>query len=234
MAEGSAASTSLDRCQLAPAEGLLTHCKHHKVRKQQSVQAEVPAEVLRVDPGVHDEDPGVGVRRRNRRPAALEDQEAGVDGFGHGQGSGEVGVGHRARQPPAGSPGTHGGHACAHGVLDVVTGSMAPGVEEPEQRTGVELRPGVDDLGLGWPAPAHGDDHRLQPRISPGTGCHPGDRSLARAFPRPDDRHRGCGGPQGAVWRGEGEVGPGVGGPGPERHRGHPAPLPVAEHRIVG
>ena len=53
MAEGSAASTSLDRCQLAPAEGLLTHCKHHKVRKQQSVQAEVPTELLRVDPGVH-------------------------------------------------------------------------------------------------------------------------------------------------------------------------------------
>src|SRR5437660_4119963 len=144
MAEGSAASTTLDRCQLASVKGLFTHCKHHKGRKQQSVQAEVPAELLRVDPGVHNEDPGVEARGRNRRPAALEDQETGVQGFGHGQGSGEVGGDNRARQAPTGPPGTDGGHACAHRVLYVVTGSMAPGFEKAQQDAGVELRPGVD------------------------------------------------------------------------------------------
>src|SRR6266516_2491141 len=105
MSEGSAASTSINRCQLASVKGLFTHCKHHKVRKQQSVQAEVPAELLRVDPGVHNKDPGVEARGRNRRPAALQDQEAGVQGFRHGQGSAEIGVGNPARQAPTGPPG---------------------------------------------------------------------------------------------------------------------------------
>src|SRR4030081_2708954 len=89
MAEGSAASTALDRCQLAPVKGLFTHCKHHKVRKQQSVQAEIPAEVLGIDAGVHDKHAGVEAGGRNRRPAALQDEETGLQSFSHGEGSRE-------------------------------------------------------------------------------------------------------------------------------------------------
>ena len=82
MAEGSAASTALNRRQLASVKGLFTHCKHHKVRKQQSVQAEVPAELLRVDPCVHNEDPYV--EPGFTRPALHEALDVVIVGGGFG------------------------------------------------------------------------------------------------------------------------------------------------------
>src|SRR5712692_7336224 len=146
MAEGSAASTALDRCYLLPIEGLFTHCKHDKVSKQQPVQTEVATEVPGVDAGVDDEDAGVEARRRDGGPAPLQQEDPGVEPPCHLEGLAEVRVRRGPRQPTARSPGPHRGGAVGQGVLDVVACGMARRVEEGQQDRGVQMRSGVDDL----------------------------------------------------------------------------------------
>ena len=151
------------------------HGNDREVGPQEPVRAEVAAEVLRRTRDRHDEDPCVPSDRRQRRAAALEDQEPGITFDAATRDGGlDVAGERRAGETAARAAGADRGHARGHRVLEVVRGRVLPRAHQADQRVEVaRCRPRPPAARRDRPGPS-----RRRSGARPRCGGHA--RDLAR------------------------------------------------------
>ena len=134
-----------------------------------------------------DEHAGVGLDRRNRRAAAVEDHELRLALGRECCAREHVRLAGRPGEAAAAAPAADRDDAGERGRLEVVRGSVPPSARELEQR--LERRLHLGHLRLGRAAAAHRDhDHVAVEREQPRDVA--GDGGLADALAGPDDRQR--------------------------------------------
>ena len=198
-----------------------------EVGDEHAIRVETGARVVTA---VRDEDPRVHLDRRERRAAAVEHEQLGLELRGELRALEDVRQERSAREPSPGPPAADRRDARERGRLEMVGRRMPAGAGEREQV--VERRRRLDELRLRRPASAHRDDD---------------DAAVGGEDTRDVARHRGLPDPLPEADHGErrrpdrlerrrveAEVGADVRQPERERPRRPEHPLPRPEHRLVG
>ena len=190
---------------------------------------QVPRGDLEIRRGVDDEDAAARRDRRDRRAAAVEEDEIGPELDRKLRTLADVGDRDRTGEPAAAAAAADGLDAGERSGLEVVGRRMPPRARELEQR--IDVRSDRRHLRLRRAASSHRDDDDL-PVACVQPGRVRGDRCLPHALAGTDDPDRGKR-KRLEHRRVEAKVGADVRKPGSEYAAREPETLPRPEHRLV-